>query len=114
MRNPDLADVEARDPWLSRAGLRVSAESWAAGDPLDDPRVTPLNGDLTGLPPTDLFAGTRDLPYPDIRRLETAMRKAGCRVTLHVADGGVHVYPLLPVPEGRTARKQILAILRPA
>ena len=112
MQNPDLAGVEARDPWLSRTGLRVSAEAWADGDPLDDPRVSPLNGNLAGLPPTDLFAGTRDLPYPDIRRLEVAMRTAGCRVSLHVAEGGVHVYPLLPVPEGRAARKQILAALR--
>ncbi|MCC3271873.1 alpha/beta hydrolase [Arthrobacter zhangbolii] len=111
MQNPELAEVEARDPWLSRTGLRVSAEAWAAGDPLNDPRVSPLNGSFSGLPATELFSGTSDLPYPDILRLEKAMLAGGCRVNLHIAEGGVHVYPLLPVPEGRAARNRILAVL---
>ena len=112
MENPELAAVEAEDPWLSRAGLCVAARSWASGDSLSDPRVSPVNGRLSGLPPTDLFAGTRDLVYPDVRRLAGALTSAGTPVSLHVADGGVHVYPLLPVPEGREARKRILGLLQ--
>ncbi|MCC9178054.1 alpha/beta hydrolase fold domain-containing protein [Arthrobacter sp. zg-Y750] len=114
MENPELDEVEKHDPWLSRTGLRVSARAWASGTPLTDPRVSPLYGGLAGLPPTLLFAGTRDLPYPDIRKLETRMRAAGGQVSLRVADGGVHVYPLLPVPEGRKARKQVLGFLEEA
>ncbi|MCQ1995919.1 alpha/beta hydrolase fold domain-containing protein [Arthrobacter sp. zg-Y1171] len=112
MENPELAAVEAVDPWLSRAGLRVAARAWASGDPLADPRVSPVNGTMSGLPPTDVFVGTHDLPYPDVLRLESRMRSAGIPVSLHIADGGVHVYPLLPVPEGRAARKKILELLR--
>nr|WP_304661688.1 alpha/beta hydrolase [Arthrobacter sp. zg-Y238] len=112
MENPELAAVEAVDPWLSRAGLRVAARAWASGDALTDPRVSPVNGMLSGLPPTDLFVGTHDLPYPDVLRLERLLKSAGTPVSLQVADGGVHVYPLLPVPEGRAARKRILELLR--
>ncbi|MCC3301872.1 alpha/beta hydrolase fold domain-containing protein [Arthrobacter sp. zg-Y895] len=112
MENPELAAVEAVDPWLSRAGLRVAARAWASGDDLTDPRVSPFNGRLSGLPPTDVFVGTHDLPYPDVLRLESLMRSAGIPVSLHVADGAVHVYPLLPVPEGRAARKKILELLQ--
>lgn len=112
MENPELAAVEAVDPWLSRAGLRVAARAWASGDDLADPRVSPLKGPLAGLPPTDLFAGTHDLPSPDIRRLAALMRDAGTPVSLHIADGGVHVYPLLPVPEGRAARTTIMELLK--
>ncbi|MDM7988930.1 alpha/beta hydrolase [Arthrobacter sp. zg-Y877] len=112
MENPELAAVEAVDPWLSRAGLRVAARAWAAGDDLADPRVSPINGPMSGLPTTDVFVGTHDLPYPDVLRLQNLMRAAGSPVSLHVADGAVHVYPLLPVPEGRAAQKVILELLR--
>lgn len=112
MSNPGLAAVEARDPWLSRTGLQVSAQAWAAGDPLDDPRVSPLHGDLGDLPPTELYAGTHDLPYPDIQGLAHRMRTAGVQVTLHAAEGAVHVYPLLPVPEARRAWSRIQQFLQ--
>ncbi|UWX98268.1 alpha/beta hydrolase [Arthrobacter zhaoxinii] len=112
MENPELAAVEAVDPWLSRAGLRVAGRAWAAGDDVADPRISPINGSLLGLPPTDLFVGTHDLPYPDVLRLERLLKSAGTPVSLHVADGGVHVYPLLPVPEGRAAQRTILQLLR--
>nr|WP_231703757.1 alpha/beta hydrolase [Arthrobacter sp. zg-Y179] len=113
MENPELAAVEAVDPWLSRAGLRVAARAWASGDALTDPRVSPVNGTLSGLPPTDLFVGTHDLPYPDVLKLERLLKSAGIPVSLHIADGGVHVYPLLPVPEGMAAKKKILELLQP-
>ncbi|HET9859834.1 MAG TPA: alpha/beta fold hydrolase [Nocardioidaceae bacterium] len=56
--NPQIDAVEPHDPWLSRAGLRPIAVQWAGEHGLQDPAVSPLLGDLTKLPPTEIFVGT--------------------------------------------------------
>jgi acetyl esterase/lipase len=108
MANPAIDEIEPHDPWLTRAGLHPIARSWADGIPLDDPRVSPLHGDLGGLPPVEVWVGTRDIMLPDCRELGARM-PAGSPFALHVQDGAIHDYPLLPAPEGRAARRDIAA-----
>lgn len=45
-----------------------------------DPRVSPLFGDLTGLPPTLIHAGTEEALAEDARRLVAAMDRAQLRL----------------------------------
>ena len=106
MANPAVDAVEPTDPWLTRAGLHPIARSWAGDLALDDPVVSPLFGDLTGLPPVAVWVGTRDITAPDCRELERRMPD-GAAFALHVEDGAIHDYPLLPTPEGRAASREI-------
>lgn len=106
MANPAVDAVEPTDPWLTRAGLHPIARSWAGDLALDDPVVSPLFGDLTGLPPVEVWVGTRDITAPDCRELERRMPD-GAAFALHVEDGAIHDYPLLPTPEGRAAIREI-------
>lgn len=108
LSNPNLPAVEARDPWLSSAGLHVAAEAWAGGDDPTDPRLSPLNGPLAGLAPVDVYVGTRDICLPDALLLRDRGAAEGAEVRLTVCEGAVHVYPLLPVPEGRAAARRIV------
>lgn len=104
--NPAIDAVERRDPWLTRAGMRPIAAHWAAGEPLVDPRVSPLYGDLSALPPTLVLVGSRDICRPDCERL-AALAPPTADLTLHVEPGSPHDYPLLPTPEGRRGRDAI-------
>lgn len=104
--NPEIPAVERDDPWLSAAGLRPIAAAWADGVALQDPAVSPLFGDLSALPPVAVWVGTRDITLPDCRLLRDRLAGTpGFRYT--ELEGAVHVYPLLPVPEGRRARAEI-------
>jgi acetyl esterase/lipase len=67
---------------------------------------------MEGLPPTDLYIGTRDVFHPDALRLRDALEDAGVTVRHHEAVGAFHVYPLVPCAEGYRARRWILATLR--
>lgn len=107
MVNPELDAAERDDPWLARAALREVARTWAGGTPLDDGSVSPLFGPVEGLPPTHLLVGTRDLTHPDCRLLAQRLREAGVETTYDEQPGAIHVYPLLPVPEGRRAAEAI-------
>jgi acetyl esterase/lipase len=117
LTNPEIARVEPSDPWLGQPGIRVFAERWRGGLALDDPIVSPVYGDLTGLGPITLFTGTRDILNPDARVLRDRAQTAGVELDYHERDGLVHVYPLLPTAEGRGARslivEQISAALSP-
>lgn len=106
--NPGIDAVEPGDPWLSRAGTQPLMEAWAGDRDLRDPRVSPLFGDLSGLPPIQVFAGTRDICWPDVAVLERRCREAGTPVTVHAAEGSPHVHVLLPTPEGRRDRAVLL------
>lgn len=105
LANPEIDLVERTDPWLARPGTRAAIELWRGDLPLEDPRVSPLFGDLTGLGPLTVFSGTRDITSPDTRLLVERARAAGVAVDHHEEQGLVHVHPLLPVPEGRRARR---------
>ena len=108
MSNPDIPRVEARDPWLSRAGLHEAASAWAGGDDPADPRLSPLNGPLAGLAPIDVHVGTRDICLPDSLLLRDRASAEGAPLRLTVCEGAVHVYPLVPAPEGRAAAREIV------
>lgn len=114
MSNPGIDEVEPHDPWLARAGLHVIADAWANGVAREDPRVSPVRGRLDGLPPVALHVGTRDITLPDCRllrdRLAALPGPDRCRYV--EVPGALHVHPLLPVPEGRVARRQIAAFVR--
>lgn len=108
MANPGIAELEPHDPWLTRAGLVPIAAQWAGTYPVDAPEVSPIYGDLAGLPPTLVVVGSRDICLPDCLALADLTAATG-QVSLHVEPGSPHVYPLLPTPEGRQGRAQIAA-----
>lgn len=112
--NPGIDEVLPHDPWLGREGTRVFIEHWRGDLPVVDPRVSPLAADLTGLGPLAAYSGTRDIVTPDTRLLVELARAAGVDVDLHVGQDLVHVYPLLPTPEGRRARARIVEQVRTA
>lgn len=63
---------------------------YAAGADLQDPYVSPLFGDLSGLPPTFLQSGTRDLFLSNTVRMHRRLRAAGVEADLHVFEAMPH------------------------
>ncbi len=114
LSNPEIARVEPTDPWLGQPGIRVFTELWRGELALDDPQVSPVYGDPTGLGPITLFTGTRDILNPDARVFRDRAAAAGVDLDYHEAAGLVHVYPLLPTASGQAARRLIVEQLRRA
>jgi acetyl esterase/lipase len=107
LSHPDLDAID--DPWLSRVGLHEAAAAWADGDDPTAARLSPRNGPLAGLPPTTVLVGTRELCLPDATDFAAAATKAGVEAELVVVDGALHVYPLLPTPEGAEGTRRVVA-----
>ena len=108
MANPELDASELTDPFLSRKYLGWSARLYADGVALSDPRLSPINGGLDGLPPVHLNVGTRDLLRPDVQRLRDGLLQAGVPVTYIEQEGGMHTYPQMAGAAGEWAvREQV-------
>jgi len=66
-----------RDVVVNTAWAFSSAEAYlGTGDPAD-PGYAPLHGDLTGLPPTLIQVGVREVLYPQISEFAEKLRAAG-------------------------------------
>ena len=106
----ELKRYEKKDPALDIYTLQYCALRWAGNIALDDPMISPINGDLSGLPETTLFVGTRELFYPDVTRLNDLLIKAGVKTTLYIGKGMNHDWPVyvpFGVSEAKKAVKEI-------
>ncbi len=103
--------LQDRDTFLNLEVLRLIGADWAGEYDAHDPIVSPLYGDMQGLPPTDLYTGTWETFYTDIVKTYDKMKAAGVDARLHVKEKMGHVYPIWPCPEGKKARKEIADII---
>ena len=85
------------DPSLTQELLEFYAKCYTT-DPAD-PLCSPLFGDLTGFPPSLLFAGGDEILLDDARALHEKLVQSGCRSTLHIAPERWHAYVLYCLSE---------------
>lgn len=109
--DPGLAEVEKHDPWLIPENLREIALVWSGTKNDQDPRVAPLRGDVTGFPKTLLMIGTWDVLLFDARLLRKRFLESGVNHIYEEQERVLHVYPLLPTPEGVAARRRIVGFI---
>ena len=102
--NPEMNQY---DDLIENEGTVLLGKAWASGIDLKDPAVSPLYGDMTGLPKTGLWVGTWEVLHDQNMLFHEKLKAAGVDVTLHIGEEMVHEYPLYPIPEGEEARKQI-------
>lgn len=69
----------------------AAAKAYAGTEDLKNPLLSPVYGDLKGLPPTILISGTRDLFLSDTVRLHRKLRQGGVNAQLHVIEALSHV-----------------------
>ena len=106
--HPGMLELSKNDPWLLPDNLTYIAKVWSGtGDHLD-PRVSPLRGDLNNFPKTQLFIGNWDIFYFDVREFAQKLLGLGVGLDYQELSNALHVFPLLPTPEGAKARSQIV------
>jgi epsilon-lactone hydrolase len=87
-----LAEREALDPVLTPEGLRVRVPDYVGGADAADPLISPLFGDLSGLPPMLIHAGSHEVLLSDALRLAARAATADVQVSLDVTPGVPHVF----------------------
>ena len=107
LSSPSLVRFHGDDPAANRDLLAYLAASYFQGHEPTDQLVSPLFGDLRGLPPLLLTAATNEVLFDDTTRLAAAARAAGVDVTLELVDDSVHVFPVFAfLPEAVAALRR--------
>lgn len=86
-------------------------EIWADELSLDDPKVSPLNGHMIGLPPIFIFGGSREIYNPDMQVLADMLKAKSLDVQFFEYKKMIHNFPLFPIRESHKALNQILYYL---
>ena len=82
-----LETLAEADPILTRDALAAAARMYLGNHDSSDPRVSPLYGDLTDLPPVRLHVGEDEVLLDDSRRYAERVVAAGGVAELHIWEG---------------------------
>lgn len=85
-----LRTNDGKDAILRAIDVARKARLYSAGTDLADPRISPLNADLSGLPRTLVQCGSDDLFISEDSELAARMNAAGTHADLDVIDGMWH------------------------
>lgn len=99
----------AVDPMIQRERLEPMAASYAAGLDRRTPGLSPLFGDLTGLPEFLIHVGTAETLLDDSLRFVAKLRQAGGDVSIDAYPDMIHVWHAFAMilPEARDAIERL-------
>ncbi|WXG39399.1 MAG: alpha/beta hydrolase [Candidatus Freyarchaeum deiterrae] len=98
------------DPVLADVGIFWWIPAYLAGADPNDPLVSPLSADLSGLPPLLLQASTSEMLFSDSKRLVDRAKAADVDTTLETWDNMPHVWQAFGLgilPEAKEAIDKI-------
>lgn len=84
------------DPVLDENYLKEVTESYAAGEDLANPLISPLYGDFAGFPPTYIQVGDNEILLNDATSLHKKLVKENVSVKIDVFKGMWHVFQMSP------------------
>lgn len=85
----------SRDPLFSKAAVLDSAQLYLQGHPPTDPLVSALHAEPADFPPTLVLTGSAEVLLDEALAFVRRLAQADIRVSLHVAPGMGHVWPLM-------------------
>jgi monoterpene epsilon-lactone hydrolase len=101
LTGPSFRLNAAADPLVKVQGAAQFVGCYVAGADPRSPYISPLYGNLTGLPPTIIQAGSDEVLRDDAVRMADRMRAAGCQVELEMWPRMPHVWhlyvPVIPL-----------------
>ena len=91
-------------------GAKVFGEYWAKGD-TKNPLVSPAYGDLSNLPPIDIFTGGKEVLLNDIYDFVEKLKKVNGEYTLDIQPYMGHVYQAYPIREAKEGIRKIIDVV---
>ena len=114
--HPEIEAVKPFDSVLNPPAAVYLGNAWRGDVPIDDPRVSPLFGELERLTmPMKLVMGEYDVLRPDAEVFAQEAARLNLDLTFEVSPYMLHVYPLFPfLPEAQQSLEAIVAFLEEA
>lgn len=95
MKNKMCEEYEKKDCLLANYGLKEAAKYWAGTKHnVWDYQISPINGDLSFLPPTLTIVGDNELMYPDTMDFVKKLKKYHIKQQLVIGKGSMHDFAM--------------------
>jgi acetyl esterase/lipase len=108
MSNPEIEVIQKKDPILSARTLILAGKAWAGNTDTKSYLVSPVYGNLKGLPKISIFIGTDDVLYPDCKKLKIMLDQQNIPLNYFEYPKMFHVWVLFTfLKEAKIAGKQI-------
>ncbi|RNI28222.1 alpha/beta hydrolase [Rufibacter immobilis] len=112
LTNPASAFTAPKDIILGFDSVRKAAKKYMQHHDPRNPLISPVFGDVTGLPPTLLQIGTAEIFLWDSRSFVQKLANAGVPVQFEEYEDMFHVFPLVPfLPQSKKALQAQVAFL---
>lgn len=82
------------EPVLQARWTAKAARLYSNGEPLTNPLISPIYGDLSGLPPLLIQAGSEEILLSDAERLAAVAKQADVPTTLEIYNSLWHVFQI--------------------
>ena len=111
LSHPDVPRFNKIDPFLDMEGLKYAGALYARDVDPTHYLVSPVFGSLENLAPISLFVGTRDVLFPDCRKLRDLAAEEDARLNYHEYEAMLHDWMLISLPESKQVLKEIVEII---
>ena len=101
--NPKMEEIQPNDTVLNIEKLAFKGQKYAGELELTHPMVSPIYGDLAGLPKITVFVGTHEIFCADVEKLEEIALEKDLDIEVYVYKNQMHFFVGLPIPEAEDA-----------
>lgn len=108
LSNPEIEILQKDDYFVAKPGLMDVAKWYSGGEDLRHYLLSPIYGELKGLPQITLFVGTKDSLVADARKFVRIAASQDIKIDYIEGRDMVHVYPIFTFPEAQVAFRQII------
>jgi acetyl esterase/lipase len=107
LENPGIPALEPKEAMLGVEGLQALGRLYAGENAdLRHYQLSPLYGNLTGLPPLYLAVSQQEIFLPDCQKLRGLAHQAGVDITYREFPGLFHDWMIFPLPESNTVLQE--------
>jgi acetyl esterase/lipase len=111
LSNPEVVSFDKVDPFLDLQSLKYAGAAYMRDVDPAHYLVNPVNASLKDLAPISVFIGTRDILFPDCRKLRDRAAAEGVPLDYREYEAMLHDWMLISLPESKQALKEIVEIV---
>lgn len=102
-----------KDPSMTKDRLDFFARQYIPGseNPVN-PYISPVYGDLAGIPPSRIYVGGSEVMLDDAAALYDRLIDCGCSASLSIRPGMWHAYVLYGTEEGKEDLQELIGFIK--
>lgn len=107
-------EYNAKNDIAPMGSWNIWTQQYIGNSDVDSPYISPLKGDLKGLPPILVCVGTNEIHLDDSINIAKKAESSGVDVTLDIWNNMVHAFPILSplFPEAKKALTKICCFIK--